>query len=204
MSVKASKLDMILGPMFSGKTTKLLEIIDMFDKQDIKYLAIKPNIDNRYNEDEKNNFIVSHNFKKKECKVTSNLEDVLYQLNECKNDEIVEYVLIDEAQFFSNLYKFCITCLENLNINVVVTGLDGDFLRKPMGEILNLLPLANTITKLSSKCHHENCSEPGIFSHRIVAEKSQVLIGGSDMYVPLCRIHYTKYNNIGANETINN
>ena len=40
---------MILGPMFSGKTTKLLEIMDAFDKQGIKYIAVKPNIDNRYN-----------------------------------------------------------------------------------------------------------------------------------------------------------
>ena len=204
MSVKASKLDMILGPMFSGKTTKLLEIIDMFDKQEIKYLAIKPNIDNRYNEDDKNNFIVSHNFKKVECRVTSNLGDVLKQLQQCKNEESVDYVLIDEAQFFSNLFKFCITCLESLNINVIVTGLDGDFLRKPMGEILDLLPIANTITKLSSKCHHENCKEPGIFSHRIVAEKSQVLIGGSDMYVPLCRIHYVEYNELNKLKSIEN
>ena len=36
MSVKSSKLDMILGPMFSGKTTKLLEIMEMFDKKNIK------------------------------------------------------------------------------------------------------------------------------------------------------------------------
>ena len=40
-----SKLDIILGPMFSGKTTKLLEIMDTFDKQKIKYLAVKPKID---------------------------------------------------------------------------------------------------------------------------------------------------------------
>ena len=59
MSTNSSKLDMILGPMFSGKTTKLLEIMDAFDKQGIKYIAVKPNIDNRYNDSDKNNFIVS-------------------------------------------------------------------------------------------------------------------------------------------------
>ena len=115
MSTKASKLDMILGPMFSGKTTKLLEIIDMFDKQGIKYITIKPNIDDRYNESDKNNFIVSHNFVKKECKVSSNLEDVLSEIKKSKTidstrSESIDYVLIDEAQFFSNLYNFCVAC----------------------------------------------------------------------------------------------
>ena len=198
MSTNSSKLDMILGPMFSGKTTKLLEIMDAFDKQGIKYIAVKPNIDNRYNDSDKNNFIVSHNFEKKECKVTSDLKDVFFEIknkiNNSESSDSVQYVLIDEAQFFKNLYKFCIACLEHLNINVVVTGLDGDFMRKPMGDILELLPIANTITKLSSKCNHTNCTNPGIFSHRIVADQSQVLIGGSDKYVPLCRNHYIESN----------
>ena len=59
-----SKLDIILGPMFSGKTTKLLEIMDTFDEQNIKYLAVKPKIDDRYTSGSKDtNFIVSHNLK---------------------------------------------------------------------------------------------------------------------------------------------
>ena len=202
--MKSSKLDMILGPMFSGKTTKLLEILDVFDKQNIKYLAIKPKIDDRYNESDKNNFIVSHTFKKRECMVTSNLSSVLEVIQKSKEDDsqVLEYVIIDEAQFFKNLYNFSITCLEKLKVNLIVTGLDGDFMRKPMGEILDLLPIANTITKLSAKCHHKDCCEPAIFSHRIVAEQSQVLIGGSDMYVPLCRNHYLEYQNINTNSTL--
>lgn len=185
--MESSKLDMILGPMFSGKTTKLLEIMDMLNKKKIKYIVVKPTIDDRYT-DNNNNFIVSHNLKKKECIVTKNLDNII---EEIKKDNNIKYVLIDEAQFFSGLYNFCIYCLEKININVVVTGLDGDFLRKPMGEILNLLPIANNITKLSGKCNHLNCINPAIFSHRTVSDKSQVLIGGGDKYISLCRTHYT-------------
>ena len=50
----SAKLDIILGPMFSGKTTKLLEIMDAFDKKDVKYIAIKPEIDNRYTDTDNN------------------------------------------------------------------------------------------------------------------------------------------------------
>ena len=192
-----TKLDIILGPMFSGKTTKLLEIMDVFDKQNIKYMAVKPHIDNRYTENDNNNFIISHNLKKRECKVSSNLKDVFLEIQrnrtiDSTRSDSIQYVIVDEAQFFQNLYNFCILCLERLKINVIVTGLDGDYQRKPMGEILDLLPIANTITKLSSKCHV--CQADANFTHRIVSDGDQVLIGGSDMYIPLCRMHYVEKN----------
>uniref|UniRef100_A0A6C0ITX8 thymidine kinase n=1 Tax=viral metagenome TaxID=1070528 RepID=A0A6C0ITX8_9ZZZZ len=187
----SAKLDIILGPMFSGKTTKLLDIMDAFDKKDVKYIAIKPEIDNRYT-DTDNNYIISHNLKKKQCNITSNLKDIFEEIKVKQESDSIQYILIDEGQFFNNLYNFCILCLEKLNINVIVTGLDGDYKRKPMGEILDLLPIANTITKLSSKCNV--CQEDAIFTHRTVANTDQVLIGGSDEYIPLCRKHYVEKN----------
>lgn len=197
--MNSSKLDIILGPMFSGKTTKLLEIMDALDNQNIKYIAVKPQIDDRYTTKENSNFIVSHNLKKKECQVVQNLDQVLVQIKNNKTilstrSESIEYVIVDEGQFFQNLYNFCVVCLERFNINVIVTGLDGDYQRKPMGEILNLLPICNTITKLSSKCNI--CQKDAIFTHRISNEKDQVLIGGSDKYIPLCRYHYVLENNL--------
>ena len=197
--ISNSVLDIILGPMFSGKTTKLFEVMETLDKKGIKYLAIKPQIDDRYNDDNKNNFIVSHNLIKKECSVTSNLKDVFEQLKSnnlnCEDDsEKIQYILIDEAQFFNKLYNFTLLCLETLNINVVVTGLDGDYQRKPMGEILQLIPIADNIIKLSSKC--AICNEDAIFTHRIVDDNDQVLIGGSDKYIPLCRKHYVEKNKL--------
>jgi len=196
-----SKLDIILGPMFSGKTTKILEIMDAFDRENIKYIAVKPEIDDRYIEKNKNHYIVSHNLKKRECKVTSNLNDVFQEVQKKKTIEpnqsdSFQYIIIDEGQFFENLYNFCILCLEKLKINVIVTGLDGDYQRKPIGEILKLLPIANTITKLSSKCHI--CQKEAIFTHRLVEDSEQILIGGSDIYVPLCRSHYVEKNKLLA------
>ncbi len=193
------KLDIILGPMFSGKTTKLFEIMDRLEKENIKFITVKPHIDNRYNDNEKNNFIISHNLKKKECKVSNNLKDIFEEIKinktiESTRSESIQYVLIDEGQFFKNLYNFTILCLEKLNVNVIVTGLDGDFQRKPMGEILNLLPIANSITKLTSKCNI--CQKDAIFTHRIVNDSEQVLIGGSDKYIPLCRGHFIESNEL--------
>ena len=109
----------------------------------------------------------------------------------------IEYVIVDEGQFFQNLYLFCLICLEKFNVNVIVTGLDGDYERKPMGEILDLLPIANNITKLSARCNI--CNAEAIFTPRTSTEKEQVLIGGSDKYVPLCRYHYVLENNLISN-----
>ena len=194
-----SKLDIILGPMFSGKTTKLLEIMDALDREGIKYFAVKPQIDDRYVENNENNYIISHNLKKKECKVSSNLKDVFKEISANRTisstrSDSIQYVIIEEGQFFQHLYNFCLLCLEKLNINVIVTGLDGDYQRKPMGEILDLVPIANTVTKLASKCNV--CQQEAIFTHRIVNDSDQVLIGGSDKYIPLCRNHYIEKNNL--------
>ena len=180
-----SKLDIILGPMFSGKTTKLFEIMEKLDKENINYIAVKPQIDN---------YIISHNLEKKQCKVSNNLKDIFNEIKVNNSEKNIQYVLIDEGQFFKNLYNFTILCLEKLKINVIVTGLDGDFQRKPMGEILNLLPIANSITKLTSEC--SICGLEAIFTHRIVNDSDQVLIGGSDKYIPLCRNHYLEKNNL--------
>ena len=103
-------------------------------------------------------------------------------------------MIIEEGQFFQHLYNFCLLCLEKLKINVIVTGLDGDYQRKPIGEILDLVPIANTVTKLASKC--SICQQEAIFTHRIVNDSDQVLIGGSDKYIPLCRNHYIEKNNL--------
>ena len=117
-----SKLDLILGPMFSGKTTKLLEIMKSFDENKIKYLAVKPKIDDRYTSDN-NNFIVSHNLERKECIVSNNLKEIYESI---KNIKSFDYIIIDEAQFLK-IYILLFVMFRKLNINIIVTGLDGDF-----------------------------------------------------------------------------
>jgi len=193
--MSCTKLDIILGPMFSGKTTKLLEIAENLDSQMIKYIIIKPDIDNRYLDEinqSSNTFVISHNLKKKECLSSNNLDLILKDLD----SDHLDYILIDEAQFFPNLYHFVIACLEKKRINIVLFGLDGDYLRKPMGEILNLVPIANSIVKLKSSCNF--CKEDAIFTHRICSDTKQVLIGGIEKYIPLCRNHYIMENNLNT------
>jgi thymidine kinase len=182
----SASLKVIMGPMFSGKTSTLINIIDNFEKTNKEFITIKPDIDNRYSYD---NFIISHNKEKKQCYVSNNLGS-LKPLLKSKN---LDYIIIDEAQFFDKLKEFCCFCLETLNINIIVAGLDGDYKRNRIGHILDLIPLADTVIKLKSVCY--KCKEHALFSHRLVQDDSKILVGSNE-YIPLCRACYINYNNL--------
>lgn len=85
--------------------------------------------------------------------------------------------------------------VEEYNMRVFVCGLDGDFRRRKIGNIMNLIPYADNITKLTSLCRGCNgeCGKPALFTHRVSKETEQVVIG-SDNYIPLCRNCYNSSN----------
>ena len=195
-------LDIILGPMFSGKTSKLLEIVNNFKSINQKdnsglIFILKPDIDRRYEESEEISHIISHDKIKHKCYLVNDImrfQD--YILSSCRTEENLRkkdiWILIDEGQFFKDLRKFCETLFKSIdkdkNIKIVVSGLDGDFERNPIGEILTLIPISDSVVKLKGKC--DFCSNQSIFSKRICDGKEQVLIGGNNIYKPVCRLHY--------------
>jgi thymidine kinase len=96
-------------------------------------------------------------------------------------------ILIDEAQFFPDLLK-SIELVDFYKKTVIIFGLDGDFKREKFGNILDLIPYADSVEKLCARCN--NCNNKAIFSHRIIQEKTQIIIGNKDIYIPLCRKCY--------------
>lgn len=174
-------LEIILGPMFSGKTTHLVELYNYYKISGISVLAINYSADTRYHD----TMLSTHDKITIPCIFADNLSDILNELL------IVDTILINEGQFFPDLYEVVVQLVDKHNKRVHICGLDGDFQRNKFGNMLDLIPLCDSLTKLQSKCH--TCSKPAIFSHRITKETEQVVIG-SDNYVPLCRNCYHKYN----------
>jgi thymidine kinase len=166
--------------MFSGKSTELIRKIRVLKSINKKILVIKPKIDNRYESDK----IVSHNKESENC--------LIIELNEIPDITVQKYdiIVIDEGQFFSNLKKMVLHWVEKLNMHVIIGGLDGDYKREPIGEILSLIPYADDYIKLKSMCKSCNDGTPAIFTKRLSNEHEQILIGSNDLYVPLCRYHY--------------
>jgi thymidine kinase len=126
------------------------------------------------------------NYDNLEEHIDENLMEVHFKFREAT------IVLINEGQFFPDL----IQCVEELLINkkkIYICGLDGDFERKKFGTLLDLVPLCDKVTKMTSLCGICKNGTPGIFSLRLTKEKEQFLIG-SDNYIPVCRECYEKNN----------
>ncbi len=178
-------LEIILGPMYSGKTSRLVEIYKQCKLCNIPVAVINHSIDTRY---DSGDLLSTHDKIKIPCIKTTNLFDIY------ENEDVYfsKVILINEGQFFPDLYHFVEDMISNINKKkVYICGLDGDFKRQKFGEILDLIPLCDKVTKLTSICSLCKNGNPGIFSKRISDEKEQTLVG-SDNYIPVCRICYEK------------
>ena len=94
-------LKLILGCMYSGKTTEILRIVNSLKHINEIPIIIKPKIDDRYSTDK----ISTHNKEKYDCITLNNL-------NEFKNPISSNYIIIEEAQFFKDLLLFIIDQVE--------------------------------------------------------------------------------------------
>ena len=169
-------LKLIIGPMFSGKTSSLIDIYNNIDNQS-QAIVINHVSDNRYTD---KNELISHDGTKIPCYNFNKIRD-LYDLD--PNFKNIKYVLINEAQFFDDLVKMVTILVEKYNINVYLAGLDGDFQKSKFGCILDLIPLSDEVIKLNAIC---KCGLPAPFSMRITDEKKQVSVGTNN-YRPTCR-----------------
>lgn len=181
MASKAGYLEIIFGPMFSGKTSKLLELYKQYTFCNIPIAVINHSSDTRYHE----TMLSTHDNIMIPCIQTTNLMDVWKGKN---NIQYAEVILINEGQFFEDIVE-SVNCMLQMNKTIIICGLDGDFERKKFGNILDLVPLCDKVTKLSSMCNLCKDGTPGIFSLRLTREKEQMLIG-SDNYIPVCRNCY--------------
>ena len=175
-------LHIIFGPMFSGKTTELINQINSLKIYKKNILIINSEKDNRIS----NNYIKTHNNIKYEAIKYEELSE------EILNDIINKYdtICIDEAQFFNNLLKFVSLILKN-DKYIIVAGLNGDSNQQKFGYIQDLIPLCNKITKLSAICNICNDGTPADFTKlkNDVNKQEQILIGDNSIYMAVCRKH---------------
>ncbi|XP_060216019.1 thymidine kinase-like [Lycium barbarum] len=188
------EIHVIVGPMFAGKTTALLRRVNLESNDARNVVMIKSSKDTRYAVDA----VVTHDGTKYPCWSLPNLSSFKHRFG-VDAYEKVDVIGIDEAQFFGDLYEFCCNAADLDGKVVIVAGLDGDYLRKSFGSVLDIIPLADTVTKLPARC--ELCSRKAFFTFRKTSETETELIGGADMYMPVCRQHYV--NGQSVNESAN-
>ena len=178
--------------MFAGKSSAILQRVKREQSIGTKVLIVTSVIDTRYVANV--NLVKTHDSQVAEAVGIRNMDDI-FQLKEFDDSSLV---IIEEAQFFAKLYSSVRTIVEVFGKNVVVVGLDGDSDRKPFGEILQLIPLCDSVTKLKALC--KRCAfgtgtgtgtrKDAIFSACFTGKEGQVSVGGDDKYEAVCRNHY--------------
>ena len=178
-------LELILGPMFSGKTSTLKKIYDQCIYCNIPVMVINYEADNRYCDA---SFMSTHDKIMIPCVKGVSIDEILKQ-NKEKLDES-EVILINEGQFFKDIYMI-IDIVENLHKRVYICGLDGDFKKNKIGYLFDLIPHCDNIYKLKSLCSECRDGTAGLFSYRITDETDQVVIGVEN-YKPVCRLCFER------------
>ncbi|AJC50074.1 thymidine kinase [Mycoplasma flocculare] len=170
-------IEVITGPMFSGKSDELIKRIKILTYADIKTLVIKPKIDNRFSECE----IVSRSGLRIPTFSARTTQEIKYLF--AQNN--YQAIAIDEIQFFDDEIVSFLDEIANKGIRVIVSGLDQDFRRKPFGSLPNLMAIAENVTKLQAVC--SLCKRAATTSARRSKIGSQTLIGDQTEYEARCR-----------------
>lgn len=179
-------LDIVFGPMWAGKSSYIIGKIRRYRAIGWNVLVLTNPLDNRYG----SQVVSSHDKEQVTALAISDLTTVY-------NDSLYQnarLVIIEEAQFYKGLYDFVKCAVERDGKHVVCVGLDGDAERKPFGEILQLIPLCDTVEKITALCVECKDGTPALFTHRKVCSDSQIQVGAQDTYIPLCRKHYLAKN----------
>lgn len=173
-------LHIIMGNMFSGKTSELIRRLKRLKVIHKNIIVVNSAKDTRSPDE----ILRTHDDVKFKCLKVANLFDI------ASTDEFYscDTIAIDEAQFFPNLRRFVELCLFEKKM-VIIAGLDGDCFQRKFGELLDCIPLASEVTKLSALCMMCGNGTLGPFTKRTVASKELELIGGSDMYIAVCQKH---------------
>jgi thymidine kinase len=169
-------IEAICGPMFSGKSEELMRRLRRAMIARKRVQVFKPAIDQRYSSDE----IVSHNDLRMKSQVIQRASEILPLL-----DPRTEVVGIDEANFFGPDLVEIATQLADGGKQVMIAGLDTDYMGRPFPPMPELLSLAETITKTLAICMR--CGNPAKHTQRLVESSDLIVVGAGGMYEARCR-----------------
>jgi len=198
-------LEIIKGPMFSGKTTRIMDIYKKYTFCDIKTMVINYEKDNRYSQEM---MLSSHDKIMIPCIKALKLSDIVDIADasaktthslaaSITGKHAAEFfeakaILINEGQFFADIVEWVTLAVEKYHKNVYICGLNSDFKRHKFGNWLDLEAISDNVVMLHSFCSH--CKRrPAIFSHRL-SNEAELEVIGSDCYIPVCRKCYNTLN----------
>lgn len=172
----AGWLEAICGPMFSGKSEELIRRLRRAAIARKRVQVFKPVLDNRYSESE----IVSHGDQRMKSEVVESARDILLKL-----DWRTQVVGVDESNFFGSDLIEVANQLADSGKQVIVAGLDTDYMGRPFHPMPELLAMAESITKTLAVCMR--CGNPAKHTQRLVESEELIVVGAAGMYEARCR-----------------
>lgn len=180
---KNGSIEMIVGPMYAGKSEELIRRITRAQIAGLKVIAVKPKLDDRYSL----NHIISHNGKRRDCIVVDKAEEIQRIILE----EEFDVLAVDEAQFLDEgIIEVC-QRVADMGKRVICSGLDTDFRAEPFAVVAHLMAIAESVAKLTAICMV--CKMPASRTQRLVnsspAKYSDpiILVGAKESYEARCR-----------------
>jgi thymidine kinase len=169
-------IEAICGPMFSGKTEELIRRLKRSQIARKEVQVFHPSIDNRYSICE----IVTHANVRMRSEPVDSARELLSRL-----DWRTQVVGIDEANFFGPVLVETAGQLAEAGKQVIVAGLDTDYLGRPFPPMPDLLALAESVTKMRAICMR--CGAPAKHTQRLVESEELIFVGAVDSYEARCR-----------------
>jgi thymidine kinase len=169
-------IEVICGPMFSGKSEELIRRLrrSMIARKRVQ--VFKPTIDTRYSADE----IVSHGDLRMKSEVVAGGAEIMDRI-----DWRSEVIGVDEANFMGPALVDTAQRLADSGKQVIIAGLDTDYMGRPFAPVPDLLALAETITKTLAICMR--CGNPAKHTQRLRGSDDLIVVGAAGMYEARCR-----------------
>jgi thymidine kinase len=174
-------LTVIIGPMFSGKTTELIRRIKRHQLAGKKTIIYKPAIDVRYSIEDVN----SHDGLKYPARIIPNDEKGISILAD--EYKFYDVIGIDEIHFFPSSIVYLIDQI-SYEKDIIAAGLNLDYRGRPWETVEKLLPYSDRIITLSAVCYI--CGEEATRTIRTSKIEDRILVGGEENYKPVCKKHF--------------
>lgn len=174
-------LEIVCGPMFSGKSSYAIAYIRRHKAIGKRVIAVKPAIDTRYSVQDE---MVSHNQDRIPC-VRWNTDHPFALTRDMLQADVV---VIEEAQFFKGLYDMVYVLLSR-GKEILMVGLDGTSDQIPFAEFLRCIPLATHVTKLNALCSRCRDGTLAPFTRARDTQQTLIDVGGADKYESVCFRH---------------
>ena len=186
------KLKVYVGPMFSGKSTRLLDQVKRYQIAKKNVLCVKPTLDNRYTNE---GFIITHNDAHLKCYNIASGKDLLALFEQQNASQKVDLIAVDEAFMIDNISESLLNLFYTYKIDVIVSSIDMSASNLPFKDISEILSHATHVKKCKAVC--TICGADASYTSRkfsLDEAEGQVRVGGSDLYEPRCLAHHDVLN----------